>query len=177
MVKSKNMKVIDCIKTKKFQPFYSKFHFILKKINSNVAKHFKLQSILNMSSTPVENGNSFEELCKTIFSNLNFKIVKMNGASINKSSGDGGVDLVIQKQKKNFIVQCKNQVGNISVKTVREFCALLFKKEYSGYQGYICTTAKFTKPALDYIKEHNASYPKSKLICCDYNWVYSNMSA
>lgn len=67
---------------------------------------------------------------------------------------DGGVDVVIFREKEKYLVQCKQwRATQVGVPIVRELMGAIATQGATG--GYVVTSGTFTKPALDFAKNTN----------------------
>lgn len=90
---------------------------------------------------------SFEELAGEVFRRQGYRVVE------NDSTGpDGGVDLVISKEDKHYLVQCKQwRTRKVGVKVVREMLGLVTAEHAAG--GVVITSGQFTHEAVGFAKE------------------------
>ncbi len=68
-------------------------------------------------------------------------------------TGDGGVDIILNKDNKRIIVQCKAHNKKISIGVARELVASM--QDFNADEGIIACLEGATKPVLDYIKNKN----------------------
>lgn len=67
---------------------------------------------------------------------------------------DGGIDLVLHKERETFLVQCKHwKASKVSVQVVREFYGVVASSGAAG--GFVITSGMFTKPAWAFAKPLN----------------------
>ena len=83
----------------------------------------------------------FEELVAEAYRRQGYKVTE------NDSAGpDGGIDLVIQKNGRRFLVQCKQwRSQKVGVKIIREMFGLVAAEKASG--GIVITSGQFTQDA------------------------------
>lgn len=102
-----------------------------------IAKYSYLESLKNM---PWE---EFEDLVGEVFKNRGFEVDSKGGAQ-----ADGGIDLVVKKKNKKYLVQCKRYKGNVGVQVVREIFGVMVSEKFDG--AYIMTSGTFTKEGLSF---------------------------
>ena len=139
-------------------------------------KEYKiLCSLYNKSNK--RDGTMFEKSVGSIFSRNNFT-VSYNGASIQSTQGDGGIDMWLKNNqtKQVGIVQCKNYRHTIGPKEIRELAGILKEKKNDHVKkGYFVTSSKFSKGAEKYAKEFNNEDHGKEIILYDYKWYTSNI--
>jgi len=102
----------------------------LEKINT-------LEKIHNLS------GEEFESLVKYIFEILGYDVM------VTKRSRDEGVDLMLVKESKKEIAQCKNWSKPVGSKVAREFYGTLLHMKAD--KGYIVTSSYFSLPCKKFV--------------------------
>ena len=90
----------------------------------------------------------YEKLVKVIFESNGYTVSRIGG-----HGADGGIDLIVKKNFKTSMVQCKRYSSNVGVKVVREMFAVGIDKKMSNV--YIYTSADFTKEAYKFAKNKN----------------------
>ena len=86
----------------------------------------------------------FEELTGEAFRRQGCQVTENHDAG-----PDGGVDLVLRKDGKTFLVQCKHWKSlNVGVKVVREMFGIMTAKKADGV--YVITSGKFTLEAREF---------------------------
>jgi len=95
-----------------------------------------IESIQNLS------WRQFEELVGEAYRRQGYRVIE------NDSKGpDGGIDLVIGRDGKNYLVQCKQwRNQKIGVKVVREMFGLVTAEQAAG--GIVISSGAFTKEAV-----------------------------
>jgi len=90
-------------------------------------------------------GEEFEKVAKEVFEGLGWR------ASLTPSSGDGGVDLVIEHyQYGKGVVQSKNWRDPVGSEVVRNLIGALVvqkRRDRSFNKGFLVTTSRFTSEA------------------------------
>ncbi len=88
----------------------------------------------------------FEELVGEAYRRQGYRVVE------NDSAGpDGGIDLVISKHGKRYLVQCKQwRSQKVGVKVVREMFGLVAAEQAAG--GIVITSGQFTREAANFAK-------------------------
>jgi hypothetical protein len=85
---------------------------------------------------------AFERSCAALFQQMGYR------TSLTRTSGDGGVDIIIQKGGRRDIVQCKHYfnrgVGNNHVRDMTGA-----KHDFGAGNAYLLTSGFFTQPAID----------------------------
>lgn len=96
----------------------------------------------------------FEELFAAYFIAVDYEVERRGGAQ-----GDGGIDLIVRKNKKRFIVQCKHwREEAIPVHPIRELYGIMVRKKYDG--AFFVISGVFTNIAEEEFDED----PKMTLI-------------
>ncbi|MBU1059889.1 MAG: restriction endonuclease [Proteobacteria bacterium] len=89
----------------------------------------------------------FEELVGEAYRRQGYAVMENDGAG-----PDGGIDLVISRGGKRYLVQCKQyRSQKVSVKVVREMFGLVAAEQAAG--GIVITSGKFTKDADKFAKD------------------------
>lgn len=84
----------------------------------------------------------FELLVGEAFRRQGYEVREQGG-----SAPDGGVDLVLRKHGKRYLVQCKHgKAWNVGVKVVRELFGVMAAENADG--GFVVTSGVFSKEAL-----------------------------
>lgn len=91
-------------------------------------------------------GRKFEKIVALIYKNLGYKTKIIGGA------GDRGIDIVIKKDNKNWLIQCK-QMEVVSPKYVREFYGSVVDHLREGERGLLVTTGDFTAEGKEFAKD------------------------
>lgn len=82
---------------------------------------------------------------------------RLDGYSVAEVGGggpDGGVDLVLRKDGKTFLVQCKQRrSGNVDVATVREIVGVL--SDRAAFGAFVVTSGRFTPDAEAFAGRNN----------------------
>lgn len=115
---------------------------------SSIAETIEKNS--SISKDPLKNmsWSDFEQLIAEFF--------QRNGFSVSEtpSGPDGGVDLLLEKNGKKFIVQCKHwQKFKVSVQVVREQFGIMHAEGAHGV--YIVTSGVFTEDAIQFAQGKN----------------------
>ena len=83
----------------------------------------------------------FEELVGEAYRRQGYRVVENDGAG-----PDGGIDLVISRDGKRWLVQCKQYLARkVGVKVVREMFGLVAAEQAAG--GIVITSGTFTRDA------------------------------
>lgn len=91
----------------------------------------------------------FEELVGEAYRRQGFRVVENDGAG-----PDGGIDQVISKEGKRFLVQCKQyRSQKVGVKVVREMFGLVAAEHAAG--GIVICSGHFTQDAVQFAKGKN----------------------
>ena len=71
-----------------------------------------------------------------------------------KASGDGGIDIILCKMGKKYLVQCKrySEKNTVKVGVVRELMGVVASENADG--GWVVTTSTFTKAAKEFAKKN-----------------------
>lgn len=88
----------------------------------------------------------FEQYCGEVMLAAGYRVKDLGGGA-----PDGGVDLLLKKGGRSYLVQCKQWRGKVGVKVVRELYGVMVSEGASG--GIICSgAAPFSKPARDFAR-------------------------
>jgi restriction system protein len=82
----------------------------------------------------------FEHLCAGYFIKKGYS-VQMSGLG----GADGGMDLVLRRQGKKYLVQCKHWKSRVGVAVVREMFGVMHAEQFSGV--FIVGLSGFTRDA------------------------------
>ncbi|MGD1524513.1 restriction endonuclease [Vibrio harveyi] len=82
----------------------------------------------------------FEHLVGEYYQSKGYSVTVMGG-----SGGDGGIDLLIKKSFKKYIVQCKHWKGSVGVSIIREMYGVMHAEDADGV--IIVCSNRFTKEA------------------------------
>jgi restriction system protein len=71
-----------------------------------------------------------------------------------KASGDGGIDIILCKMGKKYLVQCKrySEKNTVKVGVVRELMGVVASENADG--GWVVTTSTFTNAAKEFAKKN-----------------------
>ncbi|MCP5537312.1 MAG: restriction endonuclease [Akkermansiaceae bacterium] len=81
----------------------------------------------------------YEHYCASLFANSGWT------ARVTQGSGDQGADLVLTKEHREIVVQCKLYNSPVGNKAVQEVVAA--QKYYGAYKGIVVTNASYTPSA------------------------------
>jgi restriction system protein len=88
------------------------------------------------------NWRDFERLVGALFRKRGFEVVELGG-----NGPDGGVDLVLARDGKRYLAQCKHwKAWEVGVAIVRELNGVLAAQKAHG--GYVVTGGRFTRDAM-----------------------------
>ncbi len=91
----------------------------------------------------------FEMLVGEAFRLQGFQIVETGG-----SGADGGVDLMLRKDRETFLVQCKQwKAYKVGVTVVRELFGVMAARGAAG--GFVVTSGRFTREANEFASGRN----------------------
>jgi len=131
--------------------------FVIDRINSDYNQR-KLMTVDNLQTlSPSE----FEQYVAGVFAAKGFR------TSVSGRTGDGGVDINLEKGDLKAIVQCKRYRRSVGVEEIREFSDVANRAE--AQRAYFVTTSEFTSAAVGWARDN----PKIKLI--DNHALYSLM--
>ncbi len=100
-----------------------------------------IKEIDNLQSlTPVE----FERWAKNLFEKKGWVVEET------KVTGDGGVDLILEKNDRKAVAQCKRFKGNVGEPLLRDFYGALLHSGAS--EGYFVTTGLFTSSTIKWVE-------------------------
>ncbi len=98
----------------------------------------------DISSIRLIDWRKFEELVAEAYRRKGFHVTETGGGG-----ADGGVDLVIKKDGKMLLVQCKHwRVDQVGVKIVRELYGVVAAQGATG--GIVISSGRFTQEAKDF---------------------------
>lgn len=92
-------------------------------------------------------GQDFEKLIKQRFESLGF------ATKLTPVTGDQGIDLILEKEEKLIVVQCKRSATAIGNKAVQEAAA--GKNHYSADEAWVVSDAEYTKSARQLAKTNS----------------------
>lgn len=80
------------------------------------------------------------------------KIFRLNGykAKVTKKTGDGGIDILMYKDNKKIIAQCKHYSNAVAVSVARELNGL--KDDFKAQELVLIASTGVTKACLEFIK-------------------------
>lgn len=87
----------------------------------------------------------FEHVCAGYFSKQGYQ-VELKGLG----GADGGMDLVLRRKGKKYLVQCKHWKGRVGVGVVREMYGVMHAEQFNGV--FVVGLSGFTKEAWSWIK-------------------------
>jgi restriction system protein len=88
----------------------------------------------------------FERLVGEAFRRRGFEVTETGG-----QTADGGVDLVLSKDRKRYLVQCKHwRAQSVGVSVVRELNGVVAARRAAG--GYVVTSGMFTQEAAAFAR-------------------------
>jgi predicted Mrr-cat superfamily restriction endonuclease len=90
-------------------------------------------------------GHQFVNAVANLFRNIGFT------ANVSKVGGDGGVDIVLQKEDRRIAVQCKRYKNPVGPHVIRDLWGTM---NHIGFdEGCIVTTTGFTKGVTDFAQD------------------------
>lgn len=119
------------------------------------AKRCQLVSDVTQSSSAsvldTMSWQEFEMLVGEAFRQKGFAVTETGGGG-----ADGGVDLVLEKNREKFLVQCKQwRAFKVGVEVVRELYGIMAARGATG--GYVVTSGHFTRDAQAFAVGRNIS--------------------
>ncbi len=113
-----------------------------------------ISDVTQSSSAGVLDGMSwqeFEMLVGEAFRQKGFVVTETGGGG-----ADGGIDLVLEKNREKFLVQCKQwRAFKVGVEVVRELYGIMAARGATG--GYVVTSGRFTPEAHAFVSGRNIS--------------------
>lgn len=86
----------------------------------------------------------FEKLVGEVFRMQGYEVAETGAVG-----GDGGVDLVLRKDRETYLVQCKKwKAYKVGVETVRELHGVMAARGATG--GFVVTSGRFTREAMQF---------------------------
>lgn len=139
----------------KFGQFIFPFAFglaaLISGINSFRQKklYARTESRSDVASLNEMSWQDFERLVGEYYRRKDFLVTHMGG-----DGPDGGIDLVLRKDKELYLVQCKQwKAYKVGVKPVEEFYGVMSKRGAAG--GYFVTSGVFTEDARTFANGTN----------------------
>ncbi|MGY6517191.1 MAG: restriction endonuclease [Lysobacteraceae bacterium] len=86
-------------------------------------------------------------------------LISLQGTA-NGGGSDGGVDVVLRRGHRTWLVQCKHWKGRVGVKPLREMIGLL--EHHQAERGVIIASGGFTKPAWEFVQGKRLSLVDGK---------------
>lgn len=100
----------------------------------------------DLSTLKAMTWQEFELLVGETFRRLGYRVIEMGGGG-----ADGGVDLLLTKDGRRFVVQCKHyKTSRIGAPIVREVVGVAVHKKAQG--AFVVTVGSFTKAAEVFAK-------------------------
>ena len=87
----------------------------------------------------------FEREIAVLFESKGFQV------TVTKGSGDGGIDILMSKDNKKSIVQCKRYKTKVSPSTVRDLYGVMVSGKY--HAGYVVCPSGFSKKSFEFSKD------------------------
>lgn len=91
------------------------------------------------------NGWDFEEEVAKVFRKYGYK------AKVTRKTGDGGVDIIMFRNKKKYVVQCKHYKEPTSPESVRALWGI--KDEFKADEVILVASSGVSKQSLNFIKK------------------------
>ncbi len=123
--------------------------FKLKKQNEKQIKFYEKSQLDALS------GIEFEICLKALFEKMGYK------ATLTKTSGDFGADLIIEKNGKRAIVQAKRYNQTVGVRAIQEIVSA--RAHYKIYDAFVVTNSDFSAEA-----DKLAGEAEVNLICGEF---------
>ncbi len=92
-------------------------------------------------------GHQFENAVANLFRNIGFT------ATVSKSGGDGGVDIVLEKGARRIAVQCKRYKNPVGPHVIRDLWGTMNHLDFN--EGCIVTTTGFTKGVTEFAQSRD----------------------
>jgi HJR/Mrr/RecB family endonuclease len=73
--------------------------------------------------------------------------------TLTKTSGDGGIDLIVKSSTSHYLIQSKGWQSRVGVTTVRELAGVVAHSRFSKPIGVILATGGFTPEAKRFAKD------------------------
>jgi len=89
-------------------------------------------------------GTEFEQFVAKIFHKKGFHV------ELTATTGDHGIDLIVRKNNRQGVVQCKRWTDSVGEPVVRDFYGTLLNS--GSKSGFIFTTAYFTSQAIAFVE-------------------------
>lgn len=103
-----------------------------------------LESNTNLASIRSLSWHHFEHLVGEAFRQQGYRVSEQGGAG-----ADGGVDLMLHRQGKKTVVQCKHwHSSKVGVSVIREHLGVMSAQRTD--QGIVVCTGEFTQPAINF---------------------------
>ena len=119
--------------------WYKRFHNLRAYGNTKNSKYWRDEQFWRSL-----NGWQFEQEVADVVAKHGFE------TEVTKGSGDGGVDIKMQKDNINYIVQCKNHINPVSPNDVRALWGV--KDDFGADVAIMVASSGVTQMGLDFIK-------------------------
>ena len=115
-------------------------------------RHDLVASVAQGRAPDVLDGMSWQEF--ELLVGEAFRLQGYEVAEIGGGGPDGGVDLVLRKDREKFLVQCKQwKAFKVGVQVVRELYGVMAAKGAAG--GFVVTSGSFTEEAIAFASGRN----------------------
>jgi restriction system protein len=117
--------------------------FVLRKLHDKVSQS-PMKDVLNDMS-----GHQFEMFVGEMYRQQGYCVKELGG-----SGPDGGADLVLTKDGRKYLVQCKQwKAYKVGVQPVRELLGVMVGEGATG--GIVVTSGDFTQDAVNFARNNN----------------------
>ncbi len=124
---------------------------LLGRVHQNIRKQFEEDLLERIKSAPPA---FFESLVVDLLVKMGYGGSREDAGKTIGGSGDGGIDGIINEDRLGLdiiCIQAKRWEGSVGRPVVQAFAGSL--EGFRAKKGVLITTSKFTKNALDYIKQ------------------------
>lgn len=123
----------------------------------NIHWNFGARKIVTVEQLLTLSPNDFEHLVARVFNEAGYQ-VKVTGRS-----GDGGVDIEIQRRSKTGVVQCKRYSGRVETEHVRALYGTMIHRKANI--AYLVTSGHFSEGARDFTHDKPISLIDGQTLC------------
>lgn len=130
--------------------------FVLGAIGSVIARAKRRKLIVDVASA-TKPGKTIEGISWQQFEQLTGEAFRRQGFTVTETGGngpDGGIDLILHKEREKYLVQCKQWRSlKVGVTVIREFFGVIAAEGAVG--GFVVTSGAFTAEAKAFASGRN----------------------
>jgi restriction system protein len=130
--------------------------FVLGAVGSVIARAKRRKLIVDVASA-TKPGKTIEGISWQQFEQLTGEAFRRQGFTVTETGGngpDGGIDLILHKDREKYLVQCKQWRSlKVGVTVIREFFGVMAAEGAVG--GFVVTSGAFTAEAKAFVSGRN----------------------